>query len=346
MEHSDLIIIGGGQSGLATAALARRYGFGRPLLLEAADELTGSWPDYYDSLTLFSPARYSALPGLPFPGDPDRYPTRDEVVDYLRRYAAGLDADVRTRTRVTSVRREGGAWIVTAEDGTSRSARAVIAATGNYATPNAPALPGQDGFTGRVLHAAEYRSPEPFAGQRVVVVGGGNSAVQIAAELGAVADTSLATRRPLGWMPQTMLGRDLHWWLKHTRLDVTPIRRWLEKVPVSVLDDGHYRAALDRHNVDRRSMFVRLAPDGVVWDDGTKERVDAVLLATGYQLAFPYLNGTGALDRAGQPLHRGGVASGAPGLGFVGIEFQRSFSSKTLRGVGRDAGYVLARLSR
>ncbi|WP_353946482.1 NAD(P)/FAD-dependent oxidoreductase [Streptomyces sp. HUAS MG91] len=281
MEHTDLIIIGAGQAGLATAALARRYGFGRPLLLEAAAEPAGSWPDYYDSLTLFSPARYSALPGLPFPGDPDRYPTRDEVVDYLRRYAARLDADVRTRTRVTSVRREGGAWIVTAEDGTSWSARTVIAATGNYTTPNMPVLPGQDAFTGRVLHAAEYRGPEPFDGQRVVVVGGGNSAVQIAAELGAVAEVSLATRRPLGWMPQTILGRDLHWWLKYTRLDVAPIRRWLEKLPVSVLDDGRYRAALDRHGVDQRSMFARYEADGVVWDDGAKERVDAVLLATG-----------------------------------------------------------------
>ncbi|MZD10416.1 NAD(P)-binding domain-containing protein [Streptomyces sp. SID5785] len=346
MEHTDLIIIGAGQAGLATAALARRYGFGRPLLLEAAAEPAGSWPDYYDSLTLFSPARYSMLPGLTFPGNPDRYPTRDEVVDYLRQYATRLDADVRTRTRVTSVRREGGAWIVTAEDGTSWSAPAVIAATGNYSTPNMPVLPGQDAFTGRVLHAAEYRGPEPFDGQRVVVVGGGNSAVQIAAELGAVAEVSLATRRPLGWMPQTILGRDLHWWLKYTRLDVAPIRRWLEKLPVSVLDDGRYRAALDRHGVDQRSMFARYEADGVVWDDGTKERVDAVLLATGYQLAFPYLEGTGALDHDGQPLHRGGVASSVPGLGFVGIEFQRSFSSKTLRGVGRDAGYVLARLRR
>ncbi|MCQ4207548.1 flavin-containing monooxygenase [Streptomyces longispororuber] len=344
MEHSDLIIIGAGQAGLATAALARRYGFGRPLLLEAAGEPAGSWPHYYDSLTLFSPARYSALPGLPLPGDPDRYPTRDEVVDYLRQYAVRLYADVRTRTRVTSVRREGGAWIVNAEDGASWSARTVIAATGNYATPHAPLLAGQDAFTGRVLHAAEYRSPESFAGHRVVVVGGGNSAVQIAAELGAVADTSLATRRPLGWMPQTTLGRDLHWWLKHTRLDIAPIRRWLEKLPVSVLDDGRYRAALDRHGVDQRSMFVRYEADGVVWDDGTKERVDAVLLATGYHLAFPYLEGTGALDRSGQPMHRGGVASGVPGLGFVGMEFQRSFSSKTLRGVGRDAGHVLGRL--
>ncbi|WP_323138867.1 hypothetical protein [Streptomyces mirabilis] len=191
-----------------------------------------------------------------------------------------------------------------------------------------------------MLHAADYRSPGAFAGQRVVVVGGGNSAIQIAAELGEVADTTLATRRPIGWTPQRPLGRDLHWWLKHTRLDVAPIRRLLLKAPVSVLDDGHYRTALQKHGVDRREMFTRLAPDGVVWADGTKETVDAVVLATGYRLTFPYLTGSGVLDADGRPLHRGGIAT-VPGLGFVGMEFQRSSSSKTLRGVGRDATHVL-----
>ncbi|WP_327248381.1 hypothetical protein [Streptomyces sp. NBC_01320] len=176
------------------------------------------------------------------------------------------------------------------------------------------------------------------------MVGGGNSAIQIAAELGPVADTILATRRPIGWTPQRPLGRDLHWWLKHTRLGVAPFRRLLAKVPVSVLDDGHYRTALDQHGVDRRDTFSRLTTDGVVWADGTKEAVDAVVLATGYRLTFPYLTGSGALDPNGTPLYQGGLSTVAPGLGFVGMEFQRSFSSKTLRGVGRDAGHVMKQL--
>ncbi|MEL5959461.1 NAD(P)/FAD-dependent oxidoreductase [Streptomyces sp. CLV115] len=344
MEHADLVVIGAGQSGLAAAALAPRHGFTRVLVLEAADQPGGSWPQYYDSLTLFSPARYSSLPGTPFPGDPDRYPRRDEVVDYLRGYARRLSADIRTTTTVTSVTRQDGVWSVRAEDGREFGARAVIAATGDYGTPSVPDLPGRAEFGGRVLHAAGYRSPEAFAGQRVVVVGGGNSAVQIAAELGPVADTTLATRRPVGWTPRRPLGRDLHWWLKHTRLDIAPIRPLLAKVPVSVIDDGHYRAALDQHGVDRREMFSRFTGEGVVWADGTKETVDAAVLATGYRLTFPYLEDSGALGTEGAPVHRGGIATRVPGLGFVGMEFQRSFSSKTLRGAGRDAGHVLKRL--
>ncbi|MFD7070620.1 flavin-containing monooxygenase [Streptomyces sp. NPDC059913] len=344
MEHADLVVIGAGQSGLATAALAPRHGFPRILVLEAAAEPGGSWPRYYDSLTLFSPARYSSLPGIRFPGEADRYPRRDEVVDYLRDYARRLPAGIRTSTTVTSVTRQDGTWSVRAGDGREFTAPAVIAATGDYGAPCVPEIPGRADFGGRVLHAADYRSPDAFAGQRVIVVGGGNSAIQIAAELGPLADTTLATRRPVGWTPQRPLGRDLHWWLRHTRLDVAPIRRLLEKVPVSVLDDGHYRTALDQHGVDRRDMFSHFTADGVVWADGTKEKADTVLLATGYRLAFPYLTESGALDGEGAPQHRGGLATAVPGLGFVGMEFQRSFSSKTLRGVGRDAAHVLKRM--
>ncbi|MFF6999870.1 flavin-containing monooxygenase [Streptomyces sp. NPDC008313] len=346
MEHADLLVIGAGQSGLATAALASRHGFARTLILEADEAPGGAWPRYYDSLTLFSPARYSSLPGMRFPGDGDRYPTRDEVVDYLRAYARRLTADLHTSTTVSSVTRQGGAWSARAQDGRDFTARAVIAATGDYGTPYIPDLSGQAEFTGRVLHAADYRTPGAFAGQRVVVVGGGNSAIQIAAELGAVADTTLATRRPINWMTQRPLGKDLHWWLKHTGLDIAPIRRLLEKAPVSVLDDGRYRTALHKHDVDQRGMFTRFTPDGVVWADGTKEAVDAVVLATGYRLAFPYLASSGALDADGRPLHRGGIATTVRGLGFVGMEFQRSFSSKTLRGVGRDIDHVLSRMRR
>ncbi|MEV5551649.1 NAD(P)/FAD-dependent oxidoreductase [Streptomyces sp. NPDC052309] len=344
-HHADLIVIGAGQSGLATAALAPRHGFARTLVLEAADQVGGSWPRYYDSLTLFSPARYSSLPGMRFPGDGDRYPTRDEVVNYLRAYARRLDADIRTSTTVTSVLPRDGAWVVRADDGAEFTAGTVVAATGAFRSPYTPDAPGREEFAGRSLHAADYRSPEPFTGRRVVVVGGGNSAVQIAAELGAVAETTLASRRPIGWVKQRPLGRDVHWWFKRTGFDIAPLSRLLEKVPVSVLDDGRYRTALDAHDVERREMFTRLTPDGVVWADGPKEAVDAIIWATGYRLTYPYLSGSGALHADGRPRHHCGIAT-VPGLGFVGIEFQRSFSSNTLRGVGRDAAHVLSRLSR
>ncbi|MEU0492101.1 NAD(P)/FAD-dependent oxidoreductase [Nocardiopsis sp. NPDC006139] len=343
MEDVFLAVIGAGQAGLATARAANRRGV-RPLVLEAAEEPGGSWSHYYDSLTLFSPARFSSLPGHALPGDPERYPRRDEVVSYLREYASRVDADLRYGWRVEGVEHDGEEFVLTTGDGNRVRAAAVVAATGGFTRPHRPALAGLDGFTGTVLHAAEYRSPASFTGQRVVVVGGGNSGVQIAAELAGVARVSLATRSPVAWANQRPLGRDIHWWFTRSGLDAAPLRRVWEKGPTLVNDDGRYRAAFASGNPDRREMFTLLDGDKVIWADGSTDKADTLVLATGYRPALDYLAPTGALDTAGCPLHRGGISTTVPGLGYVGLEFQRSFSSATLRGVGRDARHVMRRL--
>ncbi|WP_449064786.1 flavin-containing monooxygenase [Planomonospora algeriensis] len=319
----------------------------RPLVLEAGQRAAGSWPHYYDSLTLFSPARYSALPGAPFDGDPDRYPHRDEVTAYLQRYAARLDADIRTGARVTAVRAEsGGGFSVEFADGTVLHAPAVIAASGSFGNPHLPFLPGQETFTGQILHAAAYRTPAPHAGQRVVVVGAGNSAVQIAHDLADVAEVTLATREPIRFVDQRPLGRDLHFWFTITGFDRLPARLIASPPTVPVLDDGRYRRALADKRMERRSMFTGFDGDQVIWADGTREHVDAVIFATGYRPHLPYLNGLGGLDRDGRPRQRAGVSLTHPGLGFLGLEWQRSPASNTLRGVGRDATRLARRLAR
>ena len=154
---ADVVIVGGGQSGLAAAYAARAAGL-RPVVLEAGAEPVGSWPHYYDSLALFSPARFSALPGRPFPGDGDRYPARDEVVAYLRAYAADLDAGIRCGQRVETVDRgERGRLIARTATGLAVEAGMVIAATGGFPRPHRPALAGLERFTGAVLHSSHYR---------------------------------------------------------------------------------------------------------------------------------------------------------------------------------------------
>jgi putative flavoprotein involved in K+ transport len=336
MEHVDVAVIGGGPSGLAAA----------PVILEASDQAAGSWPRYYDSLTLFSPAGYSSLPGMAFGGDPDRYPHRDEVVAYLLRYADRLDADIRTRTRVREVRPDDGAFTLALEGGGQLSARAVVAASGTFGRPFRPALPGLDDFTGTVLHAADYRSPEPFAGQRVVVAGAGNSAVQIAAELAGQARVTLAARHPVRFARQQTLGRDLHWWLKRTGIDTLPVGRFLRTPPTQlVIDDGRYRAAVASGAPDLRPVFTGIDGTKVTWVDGSTEEVDTILLATGYRPDLGHLSPLGALDVHGHPLHRDGVSTAHPALAYVGLEWQRSLSSNSLRGVGRDVARVARRLA-
>lgn len=280
MIDADLVVIGGGQAGLATAHTAAQRGMSA-LVLDASPCAGGSWPSYYDSLTLFSPARFSALPGMPFPGDPDRYPLRDEVVGYLDAYTRRLDADVRFGQRVERVRRHGDGFTVTIADGTAVDTPMVVAASGGFGTPRRPPLPGA--FAGTVLHSADYRGPEPFAGARIVVVGGGNSAVQIAVELARVASVTISTRRPLRWQPQRYLGRDFHWWLAVTGLDSSRFGPRLVRGGVPVIDDGRYQAAVRGGRPDHRALFTGLDGDSVVWADGTRERVDVLLLATGYR---------------------------------------------------------------
>lgn len=340
MDLIDTLVIGAGQSGLATAHALRKLGI-EPVVLEAGDAPTGAWAKYYESLTLFSPARYSALPGMPFPGDPDRYPHRDEVIDYLAAYAQELDADIRTGHYVRTIEHHHGNFTAHLADGRKLHARTVVAATGGFTNPYRPALPGLEGFTGTVIHAADYQRPEPFTGQRVLVVGGGNSAVQIATELAEDARVTLTTRGRLHFSPQRPFGRDLHFWYTVTGLDTAPIGRFLSRPPtVPVLDTGRYRAAIAAGRPDHRPMFASLEADQVHWSDGTNEHVDALILATGYRPALDYITGLNILDTHGHPRHQGGLATALPGLAFVGLEWQRSLSSASIRGVGRDAARI------
>lgn len=343
---ADLVVIGGGQSGIAAASAAAHHGL-RPIVLERGDALGGAWRDYWNSLTLFSPARYAGLPGRPLDGDPERYPHRDDIVDYLADVAAELDADVRTGWAVERVRRDGsdGSFRISGPQGELRAHR-VISATGRFGCPRRPALPGLAAFTGRVLHTADYRGPADVEAARVVIIGAANSAVQIGVELSRSHHVTLASRRPIRWIRQRPLGHDLHWWLDRSGVSRVPIGPLLAGRTTPVLDDGRWRSAFSTGRLDRRPLPTRVGirGDRVLWEDGTTERVDTILLATGYRPDVGYLADTGALTEDGRPRQRLGLSSTVPGLGYVGLELQRTVASATLRGVSRDADYVVRRL--
>ena len=345
-DRTPVVVIGAGQSGLAAANAIRSRGL-RPLVLEAGHKRSGSWSYYYDSLHLFSPARFSAMPGLPFPGDPDRYPHRDEVVSYLESYADRLDdVEIRTGTRVTEVTADGPGFTVHTADDQQLAASGVVVASGSFGNPHRPVLAGAESFRGVITHVADYRNPEPYVGQRVVVLGAGNSAIQVAHELAEKSTVTVARLRSPAFVPQVVNGYDVHHWFDVTGFDHMP-GTWLALLagPPLVLDTGDYRAAYETGRLDQRPVFTGLDGDQVEWADGRREHVDAIILATGYRPDVDYLSTMGALDESGRPRHVGGISTTHPGLVYLGLEGQRSFASNTLRGVSLDADQIMPALT-
>ena len=273
--------------------------------------------------------------GLPFPGDPDRYPHRDEVVAYLEGYA---DRSTTWRsgpeTRVTDVAADGPGFTVYYRRRRQLVASGVVVASGSFGNPHRPLLPGAESFRGSSLTSLTTADPTPYVGQRVVVLGAGNSAIQVAHELAEKSTVTLARRRSPSSCRRSSDGHDVHHWFDVTGFDHMP-GSWLALLGGAplVLDTGDYRAAYESGRLDQRPCSPQSTEDEVEWADGGREHVDAIILATGYRPNVNYLSSLGALDEHGRPRHIGGISTTHPGLVYLGLEGQRSFASNTLRGV-------------
>lgn len=347
-EVYDVIVVGAGQAGLAAGYHLKKNGL-KFVILEANSEPTGSWSQYYDNLRLFSPAGYSSLPGMPFPMKSDAYPTRDDVINYLKSYAEHHRFPIHFDVRVERVERNILFYVYTA-GGEVYRAKNLICATGSFNQPFVPELEGGEVFKGKMIHSSEYRNPDSYRNQRVIVVGRGNSAVQIGAEISEGASvTTLAVLQPVQLVPQRLLGKDVHFWMTIIGYDAFPFWRFGVTVgsPGGAIDVGGFKKMLKSGQLQQKNMFRSFYSEGVIWSDGTKEQIDKIIFATGFKPIMPYLHGVeGALDERGYAIQKGGLSSTVPGLYYLGLSGQRSFASATIRGVGSDAKYVVKHLKR
>jgi len=337
----DVVVVGGGQAALALGYHLRRTGFSF-LLVDAGDAPGGAWRHGWDSLRLFSPAQYSSLPGWPMPGGQGEFPHRDEVLDYLARYEARYQLPVRRPLRVTGVHRapgEGsGPLRVETRGGEAFQARVVVGATGTWEGAVIPPEPGLDSFQGMSLHSAHYRSPDPFMGRRVLVVGGGNSGAQIVAELSQVARVTWVTREPPRFLPDHVDGRDLF-----DQATAAWRARKEGRTPPEPLSLGDIvmvppvLAARERGVLHAVRPPERFTPRGVVWPGGHQEEVDAVIWATGFRPALDWLHPLGVVGPAGRVELQGTRSVLEPRLWLVGYGNWTGFASATLIGVGRSA---------
>jgi cation diffusion facilitator CzcD-associated flavoprotein CzcO len=289
----DVVVIGAGQAGLATAWALRRQGFAPHsgfVVLDAGERPGGAWQHRWPSLTLARTHRVHDLPGLPFPaGADDSSSAADAVPAYFADYERRFDLPVLRPVRVRSVRRDGLAYLVRTSAGSWRS-RAVVNATGTWTRPFVPHYPGQESFAGRQLHTVDYRGPDEFAGRRVVVVGGGASAVQLLGEISRVASTTWVTRRPPIW-------REGPFGAEEGRAAVAMVEAAVRegRVPGSVVGvtglvvTPWVAEARERGVLDRLPLFDRITPDGVSWADGRFAAADVILWATGFRAAIGHL---------------------------------------------------------
>jgi putative flavoprotein involved in K+ transport len=215
-DRFDVIVVGAGQAGLALGYFLARQGR-RFVILEAADAVGAAWRSRWDSLLLFTPRRYDSLPGLAFPGDPDGYPTRDEVIAYLEQYATTFELPIELNAPVRSLSKDGDCFIV-GLDGKRIEADEVVVATGPFQVPRVPALAGRLSSDVFQTHGTGYRRPSDVPEGTVLVVGGGNTGFQIAKELSATHQVHVAISSRQTPLPQRLLGRALFWWLTKTGL--------------------------------------------------------------------------------------------------------------------------------
>jgi cation diffusion facilitator CzcD-associated flavoprotein CzcO len=369
MIDPDTVIVGAGPAGLACAATLLQRGV-QPVILEQADTVGSVWRRHYDRLHLHTDRGHSALPGLPMPRSYPRYPSRAQVVAYLERYAAHFDLRPMFRSKVERVQREGSRWRVDTA-GAVYTASVVVIATGWADFPHTPRWPGQEGYRGKIVHSSNYRNPAPHAGERVLVVGFGNSGGEIALDLAeANVDVTMAVRGPVRIVPRDLLGLPiLTWailqqWLPPRVADFLdapllrlavgptndlglqrerkgPLQMIAEDGRIPLLDIGTLARIRDG-SIKVRGGIAHFTGDGVTFANNPSERFDTVILATGFRPDLrPLLPDTpDAFDAHGLPRVTG-QATGEPGLFFCG---QRVVPTGQLREIGIEAARI-ARLA-
>lgn len=336
MKHFDVIVIGGGQSGLAAGYYLRRTGL-RFTILDNNEQAGGSWQHFWKSLRLFSPAQWSSLPGVIMKGGPDYYPTRDETIDYLKDYEQKYQLPIRRPVQVTDVRKEAEKFVLKTSDG-EYTAKVIVSATGSFLNPLIPEIEGLKEFSGTIMHSSEYVSPDGFSGKRVAVVGEGNSGAQILSEVSKAASTIWITQKEPKFLPDHIDGRYLFdaasqmYEAKKTGKDYQPPSLG-QIVMVPPVVDARSRRVLE----NSARPFDRIESDSLVWLNGRKEKVDVIIFCTGFRPSLQHLEQTKLVNTDGKISTKETNATNTQGLWLVGYGNWTGFASATLIGVGRSA---------
>ena len=340
-EELDTAIIGGGQAGLAAAYHLKRRGHSA-VVLDENERVGDSWRKRWDSLRLFTPAKYDGLPGWRFPASRWSFPTKDEMADYMEAYAARFELDVRTGVRIDRLTKHDGRFVISAGSETFEAGN-VIVATGAHRVPRLPDFARDLDPRILQLHSSEYRSPAQLREGPVLIVGLGNSGAEIAFELVRTRPTWLSGKTygevpvPHGSRRFRLAFNVLRFSWHHVLTKSTPIGRKLG--PKASTNDPLIRVKTKRlveAGADRVGRIVGLRDGLPLLDDDRVLDIPNVVWCTGFRRDFSWID-LPILDQDGNPRHERGVVEAVPGLYFVGLIFQYAVTSDVLPGVGRDA---------
>jgi putative flavoprotein involved in K+ transport len=342
-ERVQTLIIGGGQAGLSVGYHLQQRGLPF-LILDAHSRIGDAWRMRWDSLRLFTPARYDGLAGLPFPARGDSFPTKDQMADYLEQYAAHFNMPLRTRTKVDRLSRDGNRFIVQAGDARFEAENVVVAMS-NHQKPRVPAFAARLDPGIVQIHSFDYRNPSQLRDGGVLIVGVGNSGADIGVEVARTHRTWLAGKES-GHLPFRMesfaarfiLVRIVRFIGHHVLTVATPIGRRLRPrmrfmaaplirvKPQDIIDAGVTRVPRVTGVKDGRPLL----------DDGQVLDVANVIWCTGFTNGFSWID-LPIFGADGEPEYDRGIVPKVPGLFFVGLQFLYAMTSETVGGVGRDA---------
>jgi len=338
----DVIVIGGGQSGLAMGYYLRRTSLSY-IILDNQKESGGSWLHSWKSLRLFSPAQWSSLPGMIMTATQsgqaegsDDYPTRDVAIEYLKFYEAKYNLPVKRQVEVLDVQRVENEFQLQTSEGLFIS-KVVVSATGSFSNPFVPSFNGIEKFGGEILHSSQYESPEQFENRRVAIVGEGNSGAQILAEVSKVTDTIWVTQKESRFLPDHIDGR----FLFDAATQLYEAQKSGKQFKPPSLGDivmvESVKEARDRRVLKSMRSFERFTQDAMVWPDGHEEKIDVVIFCTGFRPGLSHLKSLDIVNEDGKADTDGTKSKKIDGLWLVGYGNWTGFASATLIGVGRSA---------
>ena len=342
-EAVDIVIIGAGQAGLAAGYYLKLAGIPF-IMLDSNPRVGDAWRQRWDSLELFTPRPFAALPGLKLGHKYANYPKKDEIADYFETYAKTFHLPIKANSKVLSVTKSKAGYLVQTSN-TEIIALQIIIATGPYTQAYIPKYASKLHETVYQIHSSDYKNPAQLIGKSVTIVGGGNSAIQLAEELLAASkDVTLVSSRMPWFLPKTILGISSYWWfylfgILHASAN-TKISKYVQRREDGIIGRSalkHIKQGSIKHLV---SSVTDATDASLVLNSGENIPVAAVLWATGFKPNYAWLKLPGALGEGGQPIHSKGISPVA-GLYWIGLPWQTSMNSGIINGVGHDARHIV-----